>query len=250
MPSALPVLRETDPRDRGPDPWRAPGGGARRGSSPPPGGREPAIRAPWPALALAGLLVVAWLAQVASGDPLAVADRFGFRPQALAAGGWTGLFTALFVHAGWTHALLNALACLAFGAPVARRFGERGAGPAAFLVFFVLCGVIGSLGFAALSWGHEAVLVGASGGIAGLMGAASRMIPPHDGRLAPLASPPVISMAAAWLGVNLVFAVVGFSFGGGGAPLAWQAHLVGYAAGLLGVAPALALSRPSRSGRG
>ena len=245
MRPAPSAFRETDPRDRGRDPWRAPGGGA--GGPPPlrPGGREPAIRAPWPALALAGLVVVAWLAQIATGEPLAVADRFGFRPQALTAGGWTGLFTALFVHAGWTHALLNALACLAFGAPVAKRFGVRGAGPAAFALFYVVCGVIGSLGFAALSGGGEAVLVGASGAIAGLMGAASRMVPPHDGPLARLWSPPVLTMAGAWLAVNLVFAVAGLGVATGGAPLAWQAHLAGYAAGVLGIGPALALVRPS-----
>ena len=87
---------------------------------------------------------------------------------------------------------------------------------------------------------------GASGGIAGLMGAASRMVPPHHGRLASLRSAPVLTMAAAWLGVNLVFALIGFSIAGGGAPLAWQAHLAGYALGVLGIGPALALNAGPR----
>ena len=246
MHPTSPAFRETDPRGDGPAPWRAPGGGAGGGDGRRPPVSEPALRAPWPALALAGLLVAAWLGQVATGDPLAVADRFGFRPQALSGGGWTGLVTALFVHAGWTHALLNALACLAFAAPVARRFGTGAVGAAAFLVFFVLCGVVGSLGFAVLQGAHEAVLVGASGAIAGLMGAASRMVPPHHGPLASLTSRPVLAMAAAWLAVNLVFALTGLGMGAGDAPLAWQAHLAGYAAGVFGVAPALALVRPAR----
>ena len=258
-----PAFRDTDGRHGGGEPWRGPGGagggrGARRGSGAP----EPVLRAPWPALALAGVLVAAWLAQAATGDPMLWADRFGFRPQALGSGGWPGLVTALFVHAGWTHALLNALSCLAFGAPVARRFGTDGAGAAAFLVFFVVCGVAGSLGFAAWPGAPGAVLVGASGGIAGLMGAASRMTPTHqgplggplgDGRenaLAPLRSRPVVAMAAAWLGVNLLFAVIGFDMGGGATPLAWQAHLLGYAAGVLGVAPALLLVRRRPAPRG
>ena len=247
MRPAPSAFRETDPRDRGAGPWRSPGGGSGGRPAPPRSGApEPAFRAPWPALALAAVLVIAWLAQVATGEPLAVADRLGFRPSTLPAGGWTGLLTALFVHAGWTHALLNALACLAFGAPVARRFGVHGAGPAAFLIFFTVCGVAGSLGFAAWPGGGEAVLVGASGAIAGLMGAASRMVPPHDGPLARLTSPTVLVMAAAWLAVNLIFAVIGSGVATGGAPLAWQAHLFGYAAGVLGIGPALALVRPAR----
>lgn len=245
MPPAPSAFRETDPADRGRDPWRKPGGGPGEGSGrrgpPKP---EPAYKGPWPALMTAVLLVGVYAAQVASGDALAAADRFGFHPQALAQGGWTGLFTALFVHAGWTHVLLNALAALAFGAPVARRFGVRGAGPAAYLVFFVLCGVLGSLGFAALQGGREAVLVGASGAIAGLMGASSRMIPPHHGPLARFTSPSVLAMAGAWLAVNLLFAVTGLGMATAGAPLAWQAHLAGYAAGLFLIGPALALVRP------
>ena len=246
MRSPPSAFRETDPADQGRDPWRARGGGPGDEPGRRPGAREPAFNAPWPALAMALLLVCLYGLQVATGDPLAVADRFGFRPQALEQGGWTGLFTALFVHAGWTHVLLNALAALAFGAPVARRFGVRGAGPAAFLIFFVLCGLAGSLGFALLPTGRDAVLVGASGAIAGLMGAASRMVPPHDGALARFTSPSVLVMAGAWLAVNLVFAVVGLGAATGGAPLAWQAHLAGYAAGLFLIGPAVALARPAR----
>lgn len=187
----------------------------------------------------------AYALQVATGDPLSAADRFGFHPGRLEAGEWTGMVTSLFVHAGWAHVLLNALAALAFGAPVARRFGLRGAGPAAFLVFFVLCGVAGSLGFAALERGRDAVLVGASGGIAGLMAAASRMVPPQGERLAPLLSTPVVAMAGSWILVNAVFALTGLGAGPVEAPLAWQAHLGGYAAGLLLIAPVLALARPA-----
>ena len=241
MRDRLRLLREPGPSGdgfgRGNAPRPEPGGGFG-----PPRGREPALRAPWPALALALALPLAYAAQVVGGDPAAAAERFGFRPGLLSQGGWTGLVTALFVHASWTHVIFNGLAALAFGAPVARRFGVGGAGPAAFAMFFLGCGVLGSLGFALWPGGSGAVLVGASGGVAGLMGAASRMMPPAGGRLAPFSSPPVLAMAGAWVAVNLVFAVTGLDLGSGGAPLAWQAHLAGYAAGLLLVAPALRLA--------
>lgn len=211
-----------------------------RGAGPP----EPAFRAPWPALLLAAACPAGYALQHLGGSPLLAADRFGFRPSLLQDGGWTGLLIALFVHAGWAHAWLNGLAALAFGAPVARRLGTGPTGAALFALFFVACGVAGSLGFAALHLRDGAVLVGASGGIAGLMGAASRMIPPAGARLLPLSSRPVLTMAGAWLAVNAVFAAAGLDVGGSGAPLAWEAHLVGYAAGLLGVGPMLKLARP------
>ncbi len=250
MPLASPFLRDSaggDPR-RGEDGsgWGRAGSG---GPAPERAPREPALRAPWPALLLALLPPVGYALQHLGGDPLATADRLGFRPALLMQGGWTGLLSALVVHAGWTHALLNGLTALAFGAPVARRMGTGALGAAAFLLFFVVCGVAGSLGFAGISPGSGAVLVGASGGIAGLMGASSRLLAGEPGSLLPLTARPVVVMALAWLGANLVFALVGLDVGTGGAPIAWQAHLAGYAAGLLLIGPALALlGPPSRPG--
>lgn len=242
MPSAPPLRRDTFDREGGRPAPRGPAGagGPDRGRAP----REPALRAPWPALLLAASAPVGYALQHLGGDPLAVADRLGFRPALLAQGAWTGLVSALWVHAGWTHALLNGLAALAFGAPVARRFGAGAIGAAAFALFFFACGVAGSLGFAALDPGSRAVLVGASGGVAGLMGASSRLLTGDDGPLLPLTAKPVVSMAAAWLLANAVFALVGLDVGTGGAPVAWQAHLAGYATGLLLIGPALALLRP------
>jgi hypothetical protein len=48
-------------------------------------------------------------------------------------------------------------------------------------------------------------------------------------------------MAVAWLGVNALFGLflVGWAPGSGGAPLAWEAHLGGYAAGLILIGPTL-----------
>lgn len=208
--------------------------------SPPP--HEPAIKAPWPPLLIALGLVALFAAQALSGGQDATIDRFGFRASSLSAGGWTGLLTAPWVHAGWSHAILNALAALAFGTPVARRFGKGAMRSAAFLVFYVMCGVIGSLGFALFHLHDASVLVGASGAIAGLMGASSRLIPPF-GRagLAPFTSPTVLAMAGSWLALNLVFALIGLNLGGSNAPLAWEAHLFGYAAGLFLIGPAARL---------
>ena len=155
---------------------------------------------------------------------------------------------ALFLHGGWPHALINSAFILAFGAPVARRLGLDGPGALAFFGFYLVCGALASLGFAAAHPGSEAVLVGASGAASGLMAAASRLMTRGPG-LAPFNSPPVVSMAVSWLGINLVIALLAhlglasLNPGTGGAPVAWEAHLAGYAAGLVLFGPLLRVIR-------
>ncbi|OYX29168.1 MAG: hypothetical protein B7Y99_13600 [Caulobacterales bacterium 32-69-10] len=126
--------------------------------------REPVLRAPLSALLLAGSFLVLYGLQDLAGSDALIA-RFGFSPADLAQGGAGGLLTALFLHGGWAHAFLNALGALAFGAPIARLFGKGAGAAAAFLAFFLLCGALSSLGYAALHWGKPYMLVGASGGV-------------------------------------------------------------------------------------
>jgi membrane associated rhomboid family serine protease len=130
---------------------------------------------------------------------------------------------------------------LAFATPVARRMGLDASGGIIFFIFFLACGVLSNLGFALLDPRDTAPLVGASGAISGLMGAASRLLIPGR-RLAPFTSAPVVGMAASWLIVNLVIAFIPWATPGAGhAIVAWQAHLAGYAAGLVLISPTLRL---------
>lgn len=225
----------------------------RAGRSPPPGAREPVFGAPWPATALAALVLLSYAAQSLAGGGV-VADAFGLRPADLVRGVWGGLLTCLFVHAGWVHAGLNAVTALAFGAPVARALGTRPVQAAAFLLFYLLCGAFAGLGWAllhaAFGGGSTGVLVGASGAISGLLGAASRLRPAGAAGVAglePLNSPAVRRMAVGWIAANLLLAVFGAGVVTGGAPVAWEAHLAGYGAGLFLFAPALAMVGRGRS---
>lgn len=139
------------------------------------------------------------------------------------------------LHSDITHLVINCLWLLAFGPIVARRFGA-----ALFLIFFVLCGVAGAVFYLALNWGSDVPVVGASGAISGLMGAAIRMMP---GRIAPwmvgatevplqpLFSRPILMFSAVYAAINLVMAAIGGGVDAGGL-IAWQAHLGGYVAGL------------------
>jgi membrane associated rhomboid family serine protease len=207
--------------------------------------REPAFNSPWPALVMPAVMVMAYALQGLVGGPGAAAQAFGFSPAALSQGRWSGLVTALFVHGSWSHVGLNALGALAFGAPVARWIGVRGLGPLIFFAFYLLCGVIGSLGFALVHPGATVMLVGASGAVSGLMGAASRMlgVPGPAFGLAPYASSTVIGVAVGWIIVNALIALFGVPGLGASGPVAWEAHLVGYAAGLALIGPLLGLRR-------
>jgi membrane associated rhomboid family serine protease len=155
------------------------------------------------------------------------------------------LLSALFVHGGWGHALINAAFALAFATPVARFFGMRRGGTAVFFLFYLLCGALSSLGYAAAHPTQAEPLVGASGAVSGLMGAAARLIA-GKGRVGSIFSPPVLGMGGAWLVVNLLVGVLGSGFmpGASGATVAWEAHLAGFLAGVLLIGPFARLAGP------
>ena len=220
--------------------------------APPPPAHEPVSRAPWPPLLIAAVLIALYAWQVMTGeaaacsanDPAAACVRYAFAPDQLEHGRYAGLVTALFMHGGWAHVLFNSVFCIAFGAPVARLFQLRAGGVFAFFVFFLVCGVIGNLGYAALHPHGSTPVLGASGAIAGFMGAASRLIDRRTlgggvAGLAPFVSKTVVAMAAAWVVINVIVGVLGvdIGFGAAGQPIAWEAHLFGYAAGLFLIGP-------------
>jgi membrane associated rhomboid family serine protease len=209
--------------------------------------REPAINAPWVVTGLILALIAAHGARVWTGtslDPLAVTS------QDFTHGGYAQFVTYQFAHGSWGHVLMNAAFVLAFGAPVARYFGEGGRGSLVFLVFFLVCGVIAAASYGVYVAGVARLtgrpappwaLVGASGAASGLMGAAARLMQGH-GRVGQLGGRTVAAMTLAWILINVVLGLSGLTPGAGTVPVAWQAHILGYFAGLLliGVFGALA----------
>jgi membrane associated rhomboid family serine protease len=203
--------------------------------------REPVFNAPWPALVIVAAIMGSFLLQgLVPQDALFA--RYGFSPAAFEAGDRIILITALFLHGGWAHAIMNAAGALAFGSPIARLFGERAPGAVLFFLFYLLCGAFSSWTYALIHPGEAVTLVGASGAVSGLMGAVSRLLAGR-GAPGPFLSAPVVGMGLAWIVINLIVAVVGIAPGMGETPVAWEAHLTGYAAGLLLVGPAFWAAR-------
>jgi membrane associated rhomboid family serine protease len=142
------------------------------------------------------------------------------------------LVSHMFLHAGFLHLIVNCAWLLAFGPVVARRLGGW-----LFLVFFLAAGVAGALMELALTWGATAGMIGASGGISGLMAASFRMMRwpgvPAGVRLAPLFSRPILVFSGLWMATNLIFGLIGL--GAGADQIAWQAHMGGYLFGLVAI---------------
>jgi membrane associated rhomboid family serine protease len=205
--------------------------------------REPAFNVPWPVAWLIAVLVGLHALRAAlGGDP----EIWAFTSADAEAGRWTSLLTYQFVHGGWTHVLMNSGFVLAFGPPTARHLGTSLRAGAAFLAFFLACGVAAAAAYAGLSallgpvfLGGDGpwALIGASGAASGLMAAAARLIEGR-GRLGPLTGRTVWSMTLAWIAINLVLGVSGLTPGAAGVPVAWQAHIFGYLAGLALIVPA------------
>src|SRR5208337_3120925 len=76
------------------------------------------------------------------------------------------LFTSMFLHGSWLHLIFNMLALWIFGDNV-----EDYLGHSLYLAFYLLCGVAAALFHSALNLGSTIPTVGASGAIAGVMGA-------------------------------------------------------------------------------
>ena len=193
--------------------------------------RQPIFNAPWPAVLATLVIVVGYFFQTFFFQNWLL-RTYAFSSQALAEGRWQTLFTSIFLHGTWAHALMNAGAALAFGTPVARYFGSSLRGALVFLVFYLLCGALAGLGYGMSNPGSSALMIGASGAVSGLMGAGVRLLAGR-GLPGPYFSPPVVSMTIGWIVVNLLLAIVGFAPGLGNAGVAWEAHIFGYLAGLL-----------------
>jgi membrane associated rhomboid family serine protease len=217
-------------------------------SAPP---RQPFFRAPPVVLWLIGGLAALHLARVTRPDnqPDTMVYEFGLYPlrysrafleSHMANPGTVWERVVPFVsyiglHSGWTHLAVNCSFLLAFGPIVARRFGN-----VLFLLFFIICGVAGAITYLAFNWGSPVPVIGASGAISGLMAAALRMLPGQApwvvSEEVPLAAPfsrQMLVFTAVLVAFNLLTGITGVSVGGESGLIAWQAHLGGFAAGLL-----------------
>jgi membrane associated rhomboid family serine protease len=219
--------------------------------------RQPIFMLPLVIAVLAGVMLLIQAVQsffLNEQAQLTLDVWLGFLPVRLVApgqfpGGWMPLLwtplTYDFLHAGWEHVLGNVAWLVIFGTPVARRYGAWRT-----LVIFFVASIIGALAFGITELTQIAYLIGASGGIAGLTGAAMRFIfqpvivgrHPETGEPVALGrkmatipemlrSPPVLFFTLIWIVLNCLVPLLPL-FIGQDVEIAWQAHLGGFFTGL------------------
>jgi membrane associated rhomboid family serine protease len=142
---------------------------------------------------------------------------------------WANLVTYAFLHADWLHLLSNMLFLWVFGDNV-----EDALGHFKYLVFYIACAVLAALAHLAFNLEGNGPLIGASGAVAGVMGAYV-LLYPHArvfvlARIVWLIPLPVPAfwMLGFWIASQFFYVLVGSD-----EPVAWWAHIGGFAAGLV-----------------
>lgn len=191
---------------------------------------------PWVTFALIGVNVAIFLVQISVGDAAntAIIIAFGaipaeidrFAPHV----GWIAadstLLTCMFLHEGWGHILGNMLFLFVFGDDI-----EEALGPWRFLVFYLASGIAGSLAYVAVNAHSNQPLIGASGAIAGILGAYLLIRPCAKVAVLVVYLPirvPAWLVIGMWAGLQ-VFHLAGRDNDG----VAYMAHVGGLVAGVL-----------------
>jgi membrane associated rhomboid family serine protease len=227
----------------------------------------PVFNAPAIVVATIGLLAAIHLVLQLAGEGWQVWALYAFsfvpsrfQPNTIAmieGSQYWSLITYAFLHADWMHIGLNSLWILIFGTPVARVLGTL-----RFMLIFLAGAVGGALVMLAIYWGESVVTVGASASASALIAAAIPIMYGNRWR-GPLTIPELLghrramifmiicvtvmllpgvqSGIDAWL-VMLFPSVQSIPGIGDGLQIAWEAHLGGFASGLL----AYALLLPQR----
>ena len=185
--------------------------------------------------ALIGLNVLMFLLELSAGDAFInawalVPARFAANPGSQA----VTIFTAMFMHGGWAHLLGNMLFLWIFGDNVEDRFGH-----AQFLIFYLVVGVAATFAQYALAPHSSVPNVGASGAIAGVLGAYILMFP--HARVNVLLGRQIVPMPAIvvlgiWIALQLFSGVGSIAYTDETANMggvAYMAHIGGFFTGFL-----------------
>ena len=197
-----------------------------------------------------GLIVVntlVFLRQLTLDDS-AVEEFFLYFGLVPAAFSWVAVLTSMFVHGGFAHFGFNMLFLWIFGDNVEDRMGHG-----RFLVFYLLCGVAAALAQTATDPNSIVAMVGASGAIAGVMGAYI-VLYPHSRivTVIPIVfylhvmEVPAVVFLGLWFVLQFVSGIGSLAAATGGEPaggIAFWAHIAGFVAGVSGV---LVFRRPER----
>jgi membrane associated rhomboid family serine protease len=179
---------------------------------------------------LIALNVLFFFVELSGGDAFImqwafVPSRFLSNP----AGDFLTLFTSMFMHAGWVHLGGNMLYLWIFGDNVEDRFGHL-----KFTIFYLLCGLAATFAQLAFSLNSNIPNLGASGAIAGVLGAYILLFP--QGKVSVLMGRSVVPMPALvviglWIVLQFFSGLGSISETADTGGVAYMAHIGGFIAG-------------------
>jgi membrane associated rhomboid family serine protease len=176
--------------------------------------------------------VLFFVVEMNGGDAFIM--KWAFVPSRFVAnpvGDFPTLFTSMFMHAGWLHLGGNMLYLWIFGDNVEDRFGH-----ARFVIFYLLCGLGATFAQLVFSLGSNIPNLGASGAIAGVLGAYILMFPQGSVRVLQgqrIIHVPALIVIGLWIALQLFSGIGSISNTADTGGVAYMAHIGGFAAGFV-----------------
>jgi membrane associated rhomboid family serine protease len=197
----------------------------------------PSRTVPFITVTIIVLNALAWLLELSMDERTLTQFLYvyGVVPAAFSA---PTLITSMFLHGSWSHVIGNMWYLWIFGDNVEDRVGHG-----RFIVFYLLCGIAAAMGQILIDPSSELPTIGASGAIAGVMGAYF-VLYPHSRVLTlipwifiQIVEVPAIVLLGFWFLMQFLsagaIAVTANTHGGGG--VAFAAHVAGFIVGVIGV---------------
>jgi len=180
--------------------------------------------------ALIALNALLFFVELSGGD--AFIGKWAFVPSRFLAnpfGDLLTLFTSMFMHAGWIHLGGNMLYLWIFGDNVEDRFGHI-----KFIIFYLLCGLAATFAQLAFSLGSNVPNLGASGAIAGVLGAYILLFPQAKVRVLQgqrVIQVPALIVIGLWIVLQFFSGIGSIANAAQTGGVAYMAHIGGFLAG-------------------
>ena len=182
--------------------------------------------------ALIALNILFFFVELGGGD--AFIEMWAFVPSRFLAnpvGDFLTIFTSMFMHGGWLHIGGNMLYLWIFGDNVEDRFGHM-----RYLVFYLTCGIAATFAQLAFSLGSGIPTLGASGAIAGVLGAYVLLFPQRRVTVVlgyGVAQMPALIVIGLWFVLQLFSGIGSIAVTADTGGVAYMAHIGGFIAGVI-----------------
>jgi len=204
---------------------------------------NPQVETPVATYTLIGMNILAWVLLQGFGNDAALGAsvcEYGLIPGDLfsdasdqrvcpATGGWSSVFSSMFMHGSWMHIIGNMWFLWVFGDNI-----EDSMGTARFFIFYLLSGLAAAAAQILADPSSMIPMVGASGAIGGVMGAYIVLYPKvkvHMLVFIMIFRVPAIAMLGYWMAMQVFGGISSMGSSGGG--VAFWAHVGGFAAGAI-----------------